>query len=138
MKWLKADATLKHATFVVKMMPRSDEQTAGNFRRVSESVSTRSLYGRKKKQEFYLEEVDWHSPDESPMALDFHQIAGRGPHRVGNDRAEPDPLSRLHDKLAVIYIDGNKFGKQQVRRPVPMRSLRRQSRRLLVMRSCCD
>lgn len=173
-KWLTSDATLKHATFVVKMMLRSDEQTAGNFRRdsesllartrwgqmqqcrlaiptievaiaeeprtaqrscgidfvrpathqhpvlndakkmVSESVSTRSLYGFKRKQGFYLEEVGWHAPDESSMAWNFHQIAARGPHRVGYDRAKPDPLSRLHDKLAVIYIDGNKFGKQQL------------------------
>jgi hypothetical protein len=96
--------------------PATHQNPVRNDRKklVSESVSARALYGRRQKQAFYREETQWFPPGDPQMASDFHQIAARGPYRTGQDHTERDPLARLHDKIALIYIDGNQFGRQQL------------------------
>ncbi|MDA1049185.1 MAG: hypothetical protein O3C40_01725 [Planctomycetota bacterium] len=86
-----------------------------NKREVSRSVSTRREYGFVHKQELYYKLTGWKPRDregtESQLAWDFHEIAARGEHRYGRaDDNDGDPLAHLHDKMAVLYIDGNRFG----------------------------
>jgi len=80
--------------------------------RVSRSVKARVDFGRRAKQEFYARELglDPASVPRDPVAWDFRQIAARGPCRASGDRQEPDALRHLHDKIAVLYVDGNAFG----------------------------
>jgi hypothetical protein len=90
-------------------------------RRVSESVHVRADYGRDRKQRSYeelLKDVGWSltplrkhpEADEVLFARHFHEIGTRGRHQVGDDKAVSP---NLNDKIAVIYIDGNRFGKTQ-------------------------
>jgi hypothetical protein len=73
---------------------------------VSASIASRHNYGRKQKQEFYREETKENGTiDPAIQALDFaddlHEIAGGS------------CFSKLDDKIAVIYVDGNKFSNIQ-------------------------
>lgn len=73
---------------------------------VSDSVKQRHEFGRKQKQAFYRDEVGLNNdPDKSIKSLEFsrdlHELAG-----------DPDrTYGVLTDKMALIYLDGNKFTK---------------------------
>lgn len=66
---------------------------------VSKSVKIRRGYGRKQKQEFYKEQTGVEAG--YPFTNEFEEIAKAG------------PTNNVSNKMAVIYIDGNKFGKLQ-------------------------
>jgi hypothetical protein len=73
-------------------------------RRVSESVFVRAKYGRDQKQQFYAPYLPTDWPEQRRrFAQHFHEIAAD----------PPDEYRKLGDKLALIYVDGNSFGKKQ-------------------------
>src|SRR5205085_4855699 len=84
----------------------TDPQT-GAARRVtlktSLSVQQRCRYGRAKKQKFIRGEFDRHSISEQVK----HKFAW------DLDALTRDDDNKLHHKMAVIYIDGNGFGRIQ-------------------------
>ncbi len=72
----------------------------------SESTYVRRGFGRNMKRHFYEEEsgVSWGvSESERPVVWDFEELTG-----------DPSQGS-LHHKMALIYLDGNRFGKIQSR-----------------------
>ncbi|MGE0132620.1 MAG: hypothetical protein AB7U82_31435 [Blastocatellales bacterium] len=72
--------------------PEKEEQ-------VSQSVYVRRKHGREQKQEFY--ELETEKTLQRDFAYDFNEIAEQfGDEDYGN----------LNRKMAVIYLDGNKFG----------------------------
>ncbi len=140
---LHSDARLKHATFIVDWVEYNDDfalcrealiarnrwqqmmapslsvpgtesdrvctrdlvrpASAAKLRgdRISQSVHARREYGKQQKQSFYSKETgctDIHYP----FAFDFEDIAKAGSSK-GN----------LNNKIAVLYADGNDFGKRQ-------------------------
>src|SRR5205085_8606054 len=66
---------------------------------VSKSVKVRRSYGRKQKQEFYEEQTG--NEVGYLFTNEFNELAKDG------------PTKNVSNKMAVIYIDGNKFGKLQ-------------------------
>lgn len=62
---------------------------------VSSSVETRRLYGQEQKQSFYADELG--DGVSRRFTLDFGELAA-------------DKDESLHHKMAVIYLDGNRFG----------------------------
>jgi hypothetical protein len=74
------------------------------FKRVSEHAEWRWLYGRDRKQNFYQDEMRRADPD-SPIntdlgySQDFEDLCG-----------DSVNWGNLRDKMALIYVDGNKFG----------------------------
>jgi hypothetical protein len=73
---------------------------------VSASIASRHNYGRKQKQKFYREETKEKGyVDPAIQSLDFAEDL----HEIGGGSC----FSILNDKIAVIYLDGNKFSKVQ-------------------------
>lgn len=86
---------------------------------LGESASVRRKYGFAQKQLFYSElpDVNW-KPDlgqgtKIEAAWDFQQIS-QFDQPARNAVANGDFAANLDGKLAVIYIDGNGFGKKQI------------------------
>ena len=65
---------------------------------VSTSVQTRSTWGREQKQQFYEDETG--SVIDKEFVHDFDELTAAAAKDHGN----------LHHKMAVIYVDGNRFG----------------------------
>lgn len=80
----------------VTTIESSDPNEEGN--KVSASVATRLNYGRRQKQRFYDEQTEYRVALNHEFARHFNELAWD--QRRGN----------LHQKMAVIYLDGNKFG----------------------------
>lgn len=76
---------------------------ASNLVTVSSSIKARHDYGRdQKKKDFYIKECEGvASFDNLEFTQDFHELA------------EGSSFSQLNKKIAVIYFDGNSFGKIQ-------------------------
>jgi hypothetical protein len=70
----------------------------------SESVFRRREYGKSKKREFYSKEAGA-AANELEFTNDLNQLTSR---RVGDHSNNKDPLDHLDNKLALIYLDGNK------------------------------
>ncbi len=70
-------------------------------RKISESVCIRRTYGKVKKHKFYYEQTKLEWLKDKKFAYEFSQIA------------ENADKGNLNNKMAVIYIDGNDFGKIQ-------------------------
>jgi hypothetical protein len=83
---------------------------------VSPATVVRRAYGRQTKIRIYNmiggKKIESAVEENFTPAWEFEDIAARGKRRVSADKAEPDPYSALADKMAVIYIDGNKFQTQ--------------------------
>ncbi len=73
---------------------------------ISAHVSDRRQYGRCKKQEFYKEETGL--PDLQEFVNDLNQLT----ELPGNSEPE-EAVRSLSGKMAIIYVDGNNFGKTQ-------------------------
>ncbi len=75
---------------------------------------------------------------------ELHDIAVRGERRVPEDKkCSPDPYSKLSGKIAVIYIDGNKFSQQIRHKANTLETYRAVDRHMLrkrriLMRSLVD
>lgn len=86
----------------------------------SSATSVRRQYGRDTKIRVYHMIGSEDSTAETAQKLaaftptwELQDIAARSDRRIASERkAEPDPFARLAGKIAVIYIDGNKFAKQ--------------------------
>lgn len=77
------------------------EDTAEGPKKVSASVKTRRQYGRLEKQTFYTEQTGL--AIDRDFSRDFDELTA-------------DPAKgNLHHKMAVIFLDGNGFGKLQDR-----------------------
>jgi hypothetical protein len=83
----------------VRPATRSMPGPEGKIERVSESVQARREFGRNQKQQFYQRETG------KGIQRDFAQYFDELSH-------DPD-RGNLHRKIAVIYLDGNSFGKLQ-------------------------
>jgi hypothetical protein len=75
--------------------------------KVSGSVNVRRKYGREQKSAFYKKIADRHPPKTAAkrclnFCTEFSEIAGSPPPGCGH----------LSGKIAVIYLDGNSFGKR--------------------------
>ena len=72
----------------------------------SPSARLRRQFGREQRQEFYARETKgiYELPKPGAFTQDFEELAGA---------AFPDVPDGLHGKIAVIYLDGNKFGALQ-------------------------
>lgn len=76
-------------------LPDGDKDT------VSVSVRRRRDYRRDRRQSFYRDEIGIDAPEES--AHSFHDIVANPP---------DETPEALHNKIAVLYFDGNKFGEK--------------------------
>jgi hypothetical protein len=74
---------------------------AGEKKKISDSVFRRREYGKKNKKKGFYERLTGLNPDRD-FSHDFSEIAD-----------EASEWGRLNGKMAVIYVDGNKFGKIQ-------------------------
>jgi len=95
--------------------PTAAYARANDKNQVCPSVAVRRAYGRDTKVRVY-QLVGSPAALEEPFfpTWSFEELTARGPHRFGEDAREtPDPLADLAGKMAVIYADGNKFGKLQ-------------------------
>lgn len=78
-------------------------------KKVSASVQARFDFGRERRQQFYTEELEdaqW----AGQFTDDLSQLAAPGAHQ---------DFANLNDKMAVIYLDGNRFGNIQRKCQVP-------------------
>jgi hypothetical protein len=89
-----------------KRLPKDRGEPPGDKRDVSISVFWRHQYGRAGKQKFY--QLEWEALEGSAtypsyaFTSDFHEIA-----------EHPDrDFCSINNKLAVFYIDGNRFGQK--------------------------
>lgn len=86
------------------------EGTGIEVKRVSASTAVRNANGRHQKRRFYeclFEELGIEANTPSHFALEFSQIA-TVPNKLASFHGD---IARLHGKFAVIYLDGNRFGK---------------------------
>lgn len=95
---------------------RNDEK-----RFVSNSVARRRAYGFSEKQDFYYRTAQWRPTaqtigDRLRAAWQFQQIAEFD--RDGDGRPAKDYRelpANLNGKIAIFYVDGNEFGKKQMK-----------------------
>lgn len=106
------DQGVQGACAIDALRPASNKEhlPGGKSAWVSASVAYRRALGRDARQRFYhrvlgAEAVRALGIDDSDRLVtdDLQQLAGNGPDDVGN----------LRDKIALIYMDGNGFGKVQ-------------------------
>lgn len=86
-------------TDLVRPQSTLERHYGKDSQRISESVYQRRTYGKEQKQAFYEQETG--IPDLKKFASDFGSI--------GTDSGQ----GNLNNKLAIIYLDGNSFGKLQ-------------------------
>jgi len=83
--------------------PGKQVQNAPDRKKIqSESVRSRREFGRAQKQSFYLAEMSRVGPPDPPdyqYTLDFEDLCENS-----------DEWGNLRDKMAVLYLDGNRFG----------------------------
>lgn len=75
----------------------SQEFIKGRNRWVSQAVLDRREHGREMKQELYQEQIKMH-------------VLAQFVHDLG-ELADDSSKGNLHNKIAIIYLDGNRFGK---------------------------
>ncbi len=105
------------AVDLVRPVAKTAENVRNEEKRgVGESVFVRRNFGFAEKQGFYEREVGWTPQadiaEKMRAAWDFHQIAqfDTGPESA---KAYQDLPSVLNGKIALLYVDGNRFGKIQ-------------------------
>jgi hypothetical protein len=113
------DRSFKRVSCEVDSVRRADvkERFKGGEKEVSQSILERRTFGQNEKQQFIEREIKDYFDDtakiEYNFAYDFDDLTfGNGKqddHNLGKDK------SNLHNKMAVIYLDGNDFGKKQSR-----------------------
>jgi len=96
---MDSKCTLPCTTDLVRPQSTSERHYGKDSQRISESVYQRRTYGKEQKQAFYEQETG--IPGLKNFASDFGSI--------GADSGQ----GNLNNKLAVIYLDGNCFGKLQ-------------------------
>lgn len=101
---------------VDRVRPGTEAETKDdNDVSVSASVRERRDYRRARRQSFYQDEIGLEIPDEDweRFAHSFHDIVAKYP--ADTPEAKHNPPSNvpeaLHNKMAVLYFDGNHFGK---------------------------
>lgn len=113
----------------------------------SQATEVRRSFGRLARIRLYhmVGSVDSHTKD-NPTGDDLilkhfrptwelQDIAARGVRRVPTDqRLNPDPLDQLAGKIAVLYIDGNKFASQIRQHAITPESAQHVDRRILSLR----
>lgn len=82
----------------------TERRVQGNYRKLSLSTCERLDFGRKQRQDFYFREGDIGASDE----LKHYSFTDDLEHLAGDSHS-----AKLNNKIAVIYMDGNKFSSIQ-------------------------
>ena len=95
---------IDHARPAKRSIRKGDKEVA-----VSDSVFVRRKYGVEKKQQFYRSALGvLGDPQKQETAKDMKFVNDLD--QLTNDEAEGLKKGNLHHKMAVIHIDGNRFG----------------------------
>ncbi|HEC15910.1 MAG TPA: hypothetical protein ENI99_04945 [Sedimenticola sp.] len=94
----------------ISQVKRTENRVKKSYR-VARSVEDRYNYGRDQKQNFISDETKGETGVDYPYVYDLEELSSI----AGNERSKPEwePFRPLDRKIALIYLDGNHFGRRR-------------------------